>query len=71
MKEPCCKKRELLHRWEIGTEAYGLAVRELAMKIGQISPYKDKRLKRVLARARNDKVQAKNMFEHHIALHGC
>jgi hypothetical protein len=55
------KKRELLRAWEIGTEAYGLAVRQWVMNIGQISPYKDKRLKRVLARARNNSAGEENV----------
>ena len=71
MKEECGKKQLLLYAWQTRTEAYAAAVDELAMKIGLISPEKDDRLKRGLARAQRDRTYAKNSFELHVAEHGC
>jgi hypothetical protein len=72
MKEPTCEtKTKLLGAHQNATEFYAKAVSELARKIGVVSRTQYEKLSLAAERARKLSFEARELFEGHIAEHGC
>ena len=72
MKEPTCEtKTKLLVAHQNATEFYAKAVSELARKIGVVSRTQYDKLSLAAERARKLSFEARELFEGHIAEHGC
>jgi hypothetical protein len=72
MKEPTCEtKTKLLVAHQNTTEFYAKAVSELARKTGVVSRIQYEKLSLAAERARKLSFEARELFEGHIAEHGC